>query len=101
MFVLYLFIILLIGFFIVPNYEGFGGGLVQLVAKGPQDMYLTSDADKYMNYYYPYYNEFIWNNGTRLLNSYYYPYYDYPLYPYIRYPTYLTYPTSLFRRLYY
>ena len=54
-------------------YENFGGALVQLTAKGPEDSYLSDDTAKYVpEYYYPYlYNEFAWNNPCR------YPYRPY------------------------
>ena len=63
------------------------GALTQLMAKGPQDTYLTGDAAKYMALYYPYgYPNFVWNNPTRLYNKY-FPYYYYSgLFPYRFYP---------------
>lgn len=70
---LVLFIIVL-GFFYNNNglKEHYNGALIQLMAKGPQDTYLTGDAEKWMRYYYPYsygFTNFVWNNPTR------YPYY--------------------------
>jgi hypothetical protein len=87
--------------------EKYGGGaLTQLISKGPQDINLTINTEKYMD---PYYNEwgvyprswmnfprykwhtnitpFIWNNGTRL-NGYYsytYPYMSNYFYPRVAY----------------
>lgn len=115
---LYLFLAILLSFigYLALNgnlskmIEGFASGsLIQLTAKGPQDTYLTSDAEKYMRYYYgPYYNEFIWNNGTRIPR---YNYGYYPLFPYTNYYNYynpyyspyygFTFPTSHFTRTYY
>lgn len=80
-----LIIFLLVGCFIMifKNYEictsvePFGGALLQLVAKGPQDSYLTTDTDKYVPEYYLPYREFIWNNPTRIPYNW-YPYYLWP-----------------------
>jgi len=89
-----LIIILLISlYYLHDNIEGFGSGaLVQLMAKGPQDRYLTADAEKYL-WYQPN-NEFIWNNGTRMRGLYnylnYYPHY-YPRYYLHHLPYYNTY----------
>lgn len=62
------------------------GTLTQLVAKGPQDTYLTGDAQKWIfppNSYG--YTNFVWNNPTRLYTN--YPYYYYSdLYPYVHMP---------------
>lgn len=70
--IIYIIIIVSLGlaFFYPDKVEGHNGALVQLVAKGPQDTYLTGDAWKY----YPW-----WFNGA----------YDYPYryayaYPYNR-----------------
>lgn len=67
--------------------ENFGGGaLTQLYAKGPQDLYLTTNAEKYIpeylgGYYNPY-NYFRWNVPTRF-NRYYYPLFG--MFPYHMY----------------
>ena len=61
------------------NMEQFGGALVQLMAKGPQDSYLTVDTDKYVPEYYLPYGEFLWNNPTRFPYNW-YPYYLWPYY---------------------
>lgn len=85
----------------VEHYSG-TGALTQLHAKGPQDLYLTDDAKKYM--YYDYYRSFpyvesVWNNPTKIgYNNNYYDRlrffnYEYPLRTYSTYPTYPTYPT--------
>ena len=80
------------------NIEGFStGALIQLMAKGPQDRYLSADAEKYI--YYPFHGEFLWNNSTRLKGLY-YPYYTYqPRYNY--YPTYPLHPYNHYNNLYY
>lgn len=68
------------------------GTLTQLMAKGPQDTYLSKDAEKWVNMQYPYphgYTNFVWNNPTRLYRPYYpyYPYFQYSsLFPYAYYP---------------
>jgi len=76
--------------------EGFSGAITQLVSRGPEDLYLTVNVEKYSpysyygGYYYPYgcrspyckkrnrwYNEytpFVWNNATRIPKWYYSPY---------------------------
>lgn len=61
--------------FYKPETFASSGALLQLVAKGPQDLYMTGDAGKYMNYYYPYgyYPHSIWNNPTRMHYPQYYP----------------------------
>lgn len=64
--------------------ENYGeGALIQLVAKGPEDVYLTGGVQKYIPEYwnglYPRYQSF-WNNSTRL-SSYYYP--PYAITPYL------------------
>lgn len=58
------------------------GTLTQLMAKGPQDIYLSKDAEKWVDMQYPFgYTNFVWNNPTRLYNN--YPYFFYPYnYPY-------------------
>ncbi len=49
------------------------GALTQLYAKGPQDLYLTTDTEKYM--YPQYWGRYgPWNMQTRL-DNYYYPSY--------------------------
>lgn len=58
--------------------EGSNGALLQLVAKGPQDTYLTGDAWKY--YPWPYYGSYRYpysRYGSRFPGSYIgkYPYY--------------------------
>lgn len=75
-------IIILVLSLIAPRrIDGFGtGALVQLYAKGPQDLHLTDD-----NHVYPYPFYYPWNMPTRLprYHNYYhnfsYPYYMYPL----------------------
>jgi hypothetical protein len=59
------------------------GTITQLMAKGPQDIYLSGDAEKWVRWQYPFgYPNLIWNNPTRLYNyNYLYPYYFYPYYP--------------------
>lgn len=50
--------------------------ITQLVAKGPQDTYLTDDAWQHIPpYYFDYYNRFYFPS-----NQYYDPYYRYPYY---------------------
>lgn len=112
---LYLFLAILLSFlgylalngYLNKMVEGFSSGaLIQLVAKGPQDTYLSGDAEKYIRYYYgPHYSEFIWNNGTRIPR---YNYNYYSLFPFMNYynpyysPNYgIAYPTSRFTRTYY
>lgn len=69
------FILLLI--ILYKNEEKYGGALVQLYSKGPQDRYLTNDDYIYMPYnpVYPYYgyygytnkrSPFLWNEPTRI-----------------------------------
>lgn len=78
------------------HYSG-TGALTQLYAKGPQDLYLTDDAKKYIYYDYHYpYVESVWNNSTRKVP--YYPYYHLNYYNHpnlthnhLRYPPYLHY----------
>lgn len=63
------------------------GAIVQLMAKEPQDVYLTSDTEKYLYYPNKYINDttddpimstpFLWNNGTR------YPKWGWPYYGYL------------------
>ena len=61
--------------------EGYNGALLQLVAKGPQDTYLTGDAWKYIPpYYYGYGGyPYFWYNATRPGRYYgrYYPKYSF------------------------
>jgi hypothetical protein len=73
------------------------GTLTQLMAKGPQDVHLSKDAEKWVNIQYPYgYYNFVWNNPTRLFTNYlYYPYIQSGLYPYINYINYPNYPNFL------
>ena len=64
------------------TYENYGtGAILQLVAKGPMDTYLTGDAEKYIPPWY-YYNPRFYSFGHL-----YYPYYapDQIDSPYIRY----------------
>jgi hypothetical protein len=64
--------------------EKYGSGaLLQLVAKGPQDSYLTVGTDRYVPEFYFPYGEFAWNNPTRLNNYLYYPPYYLPYYNYL------------------
>lgn len=69
------------------NKEHYGSGaLLQLYAKGPQDRYLTADADKYIPYWF--YPSSVWNNPTRYGRNWYYPYMFYApnsYYPYFTY----------------
>lgn len=92
--VIVIIVLLVILYVIYYNYtltyqemESFGGTLIQLVAKGPEDTYLSNDTHKYIpEFYYPY-REFIWNNPVRLY-KYPYPYwYPYPgyLFPIVAY----------------
>lgn len=61
----------------VDQLEGYNGALLQLVAKGPQDTYLTGDAWKYIPPYYYGLGGYPWYNATRLgkYYGYYYPKY--------------------------
>lgn len=61
------------------NKENFAGALTQLYAKGPQDLYLTGNVEKYIP---PFLvdNGFMWNQPTRLAYPYYYPLWG--IYPY-------------------
>jgi hypothetical protein len=76
--------------------EHFGSGaLVQLYAKGPEDLYLTPDVYRYWDYANYLYDPslFFWNTSTRYPRN--YPYYlheDYyhRSYPYISPPYYQT-----------
>jgi hypothetical protein len=73
----------------IEKFSGGSGALLQLYAKGPQDLYLTKDAEKHMFYYMHPYREFIWNNPTRLYR---YPFrYNPFLYHNYVYPFYLPY----------
>lgn len=77
--------------------EGFSGAITQLVSRGPEDIYLTINTERYIpnsyydGYYSPYgcnspycsrrrnrwYNNitpFVWNNATRFPSWYYSPY---------------------------
>ena len=82
-------LLIIIIVFTKKNIEGFStGAIIQLRAKGPQDRYLSADAEKYI--YSPFQGEFLWNNSTRLKGLY-YPYYTYyPTFDY--YPNYTRYP---------
>ena len=66
-------------------YEGYGGGaLTQLMAKGPQDTYLSADANKYVPEYGAGRYYATWNFPTRLTNYYYrYPYFFPDFFPYV------------------
>lgn len=94
MIIIVIIILLVILYVIYYNYklkcltkENFGGALVQLITKGPQDTYLSDDALKYIpEFYYPY-GEFIFNNPVRL--------YKYPYLYWYPYPHYL-FPVELF-----
>lgn len=97
--IIILFIILFIFYLICPKKDLKEhvnmGTLTQLMAKGPQDIHLSKDAEKWVNMQYPYgYHNFVWNNPTRLYNNYlYYPYsysyvYPYTNYPYVYHPRY-------------
>ena len=64
--------------------EHYGSGaLIQLFSKGPQDTYLTADAEKYLWYpFSPYgYMESVWNNPTRYSPLYYPYFYTRDIYP--------------------
>lgn len=61
------------------------GSMMQLTAKGPQDLHLTVNNEKYL---YPYqYTNWVWNNPTRLRRPlyFYYDYDNYYLWPYFYY----------------
>lgn len=68
------------------------GALVQLYAKGPEDLYLTPDVANYWSHYYPNLydpNLYFWNVSTRRSRD--YPWYLYEdeylrSYPYIYSP---------------
>jgi hypothetical protein len=87
-FLIILFLLVVLYCYNTTNKEKFVGALQQLYAKGPQDMYLTTNTGKYV---YPHFPHMIWNNPTRLKN--YYPQlhhyfnnnYHNPRYPYPRY----------------
>jgi hypothetical protein len=93
--VLTLIFILIIAFMFLKNREPYSqAAITQLIAKGPQDTYLTGDAYKYIppyGYYgyYPYlryggyHSGYPWNISTRIgRRSWYYPYYyNYRYYP--------------------
>lgn len=64
--------------------EGFLGSMTQLHSRGPQDINLTVNSEKYLHGYgnrYPY-DRYIWNNPTRYRRPYYYYDYNYHLYPF-------------------
>jgi len=82
-FLIILIILILIILFSRRKEHGLGA-ITQLVAKGPQDQYLTVGNEKYLWYYHPYYwmlphrkhwynslTPFPWNNPTRVQNLYY------------------------------
>lgn len=85
-------ILILVGFIVVVGYaiyigylwytsayEHYGdGALLQLMAKGPMDTYLSEDAEKYIPPWYQYFPRYY------SLGHLYYPYYtpDYIYYPY-------------------
>lgn len=83
--IIILIVVLLLIKLLFNTVEGFGGALVQLYSKGPQDTYLTVDTDKYIYPYHyyrsyslpynyiPYYYSSYWNQSTRYPRS--YPYY--------------------------
>lgn len=69
--------------------EHMDGALIQLMAKGSQDVYLTTDTEKYISPYYvygnyaynnvnPWYGEtpFAWGNGTKINKWGRLPYYE-------------------------
>jgi hypothetical protein len=80
-------LILLIITFLYDYKENNSGALVQLYAKGSQDIYLTG-SDSLYPYYYSYYPRYYYPR-------YYYPRYYYPRYYYPRY-----YPSRLRRYFY-
>lgn len=90
---LYLIITILILTFIFKNInEHYYGAITQLQAKGPQDLHLTVNNEKYLhphyynNTYLPFrypYDLYIWNNPTRYRPAYYNYDYNYHLYPYV------------------
>lgn len=63
------------------------GTLEQLYTKGPQDLYLTDDTNKYLTPLDMYLNDnFLWNIPTRFTRNYPFGYYPYDLmYPAERY----------------
>lgn len=70
-----------------PTSEGFWGAITQLQAKGPQDVHLTVNNEKYIDpygYRYPY-DKYVWNNPTRYRRPYYYYDYNYHLFPFFYY----------------
>ncbi len=85
--ILLIFVIIIAYYFLdYSNSDSFSalGALTQLYAKGPSDLYLTSDTEKYV--YPPYFGNSpwwgypymypVWNVPTRLNNySGFYPYY--------------------------
>ena len=80
--VVYIVIIVALGMYLFQEdrVEAQNGALLQLVAKGPQDTYLTGDAWKYAPwwyygpYYYPYRRRGFWYPGRyRYIGK--YPYY--------------------------
>jgi hypothetical protein len=83
--VIFLIVMVLLIRWLFYSDEGFYGAITQLRAKGPQDLYLTVDTEKYVyprRYYrYPY-DEYIWNNPTRYRQPYYFWDYTYHLFPY-------------------
>ena len=78
---------------IIPLLEHYGdGALLQLMAKGPQDTYLTDD-----NYVYPSYPNFLWNYPTRTFND----LYDIRGYIYPWYPSYSYYNKYIYKYPFY
>ena len=71
-----------------PEQEGFSGAITQLTSRGPQDLHLTINTEKYVDPYYSWRNPsnwYTWNSPTRYFSPYYY--YDYisNIFPYIYY----------------
>ena len=91
--IILLIILIIVILYLSNKQENYGGALVQLYSKGPQDNYLTGDYPNY-NSYNPYYNPY--NPYNPYYNPNYYPYY-YPYYsPYYTY-TYWNMPTRIRR----
>ena len=58
--------------------EDFGGALVQLMAKGPEDLYMTGDYIPFRDDYISLpHREALWNNPVKIYNRFSYPY-NYP-----------------------
>ncbi len=69
--IIFVIILILVILYLSNKKENYGGALVQLYSKGPQDYYLTGDYP-YYSYSYPYYYPYYYSTYP-----YYYPYYSY------------------------